>query len=165
MNQINEFPMECKVSTRVSCKTKRLIKTLKQKGHNERDIIEYGAVKLANEPTLLEWEIGELDVKINRLEAEIYALKSKKQAKINRMKIVAPNLLDEDVLNNLLIESAREYAVSIVDDDFDMGRLDSKLAKSSIMSQGKEWGYDPLEFLEEVRNQVNILCQTERSDI
>ena len=164
MNQIKEFPMDCKVSARVDCKTKNLIKKLKQKGHNEREIIEYGAVQLAKEPTLLEWEIGELDVKINRLESELYSLKARKQAKINRMKIVAPNMLDDDVLHNLLVESAREYAESIVDDDFDVSRLDSKLAKSSIMSQGKEWGYDPLEFLEEVRNQVNIICRTDVSD-
>ena len=139
----------------------------KSKGHTESDVIEYGAMKLADEPLLLDWEIGELDEQIHYYESILFNLKSKKQAKLNRLKIVNPKMIDEDTLSNMLVDSAKDYALSLVkgQDNFDMSRLENPVAKSSIMSTGKEWGYDELLFLEEVRKQVKLLCQTDMSDI
>lgn len=155
--------MDAKVSARVKGSTKRLLKKLKSKGHTESDVIEYAALKLAEEPLLLDWEIGELDRLITNYESKLFELKSLRQAKLNRLKIIAPKMLDDDVLNGLLIESAREYAVSIKEKmvnaygKVDLGKLDNPHSISSIRNDGSEWGYDPDIFLEEVKNQLKIL--------
>lgn len=164
MNMKGPFPRDARISARIRPETKRLIKKL---DHSEADIVEYAAKQLASEPILIEWEIGELDLKINELESELYDLKARRQAKLNRLKCIAPNMIDKDTLDNLLVDSAKNYAQSIFGsrDDFSMDLLDNSLAKQSIMSMGKEWGYDELAFLEEVRKQLEILCHTKLSDI
>lgn len=166
VNKKGEFPRDAKVSARVKSSTKRLLKKLKDKGHHESDVIEYAAMKLADEPLLLDWEIGELDQEIADYESGLFELKSRRQAKLNRLKCIAPKMIDETTLSNMLVDSAKEYALSLVKgkDDFDLSRLDNPVAKRSIMSTGKEWGYDELKFLDEVRNQVRLLCQTNVSD-
>jgi len=165
MKRVGEFPLEEKVSVRVDGKTKRLLKKLKDKGHNEREVLTFGALKLADEPLLLEWEIGEMDVELSAMESALFALKSRKQAKLNRLKVIAPDKLDEATLNNLLVESAKEYAQEIVS----AHGLDSlsmiEKRKKAVLVTGEEWGYDPQLFLDEVRNQIRILCQTDVSDI
>lgn len=159
VNQKGEFPCDARISARVSGSTKRLLQKLKSKGHTEADVVEYAAKQLSKEPTLIDWEIGELDLEISALESKLYALKSKRQAKLNRLKIIAPKMIDEDTLRSLMLDSAKEYAMDIVSsrDDFNIGLLDNHTAKSSIMSTGEEWGYDPVLFLEEVMVQVEKL--------
>ena len=159
VNQKGEFPCDARISARVSGSTKRLLQKLKSKGHTEADVVEYAAKQLAKEPTLIDWEIGELDLEISALESKLYGLKSKRQAKLNRLKIIAPKMIDEDTLRGLMVDSAKEYASDIVNsrDNFSMDVLDNHIAKASIMSTGEEWGYDPILFLEEVRVQVKKL--------
>lgn len=159
VNQKGEFPMDAKVSARVKSSTKRLLKKLKSRGHTESDVIEYAAKLLVEEPNLLDWEMGELDLQIAQLESELFELKSRRQAKLNRLKIIAPKMIDAETLNNLLIESAKEYSLDIVNsrDNFDLALLDNHTAKMSIMNTGEEWGYDPLKFYEEVKKQVENL--------
>lgn len=160
VNQKGEFPLDSKVSARVKSSTKRLLKKLKTKGHTESDVIEYAAKQLANEPILLDWEIGELDLRINVVESELYELKARKQAKLNRLKIVAPKMIDQDTMNNLMKESAKEYLDSIIESREKLGEklsfsdLDNHNAKNSIRATAREWGYDELAFLEEVLNQA-----------
>ena len=160
VNQKGEFPLDAKVSARVTGGTKRLLKKLKSKGHTESDVIEYGAKCLADEPILVDWEIGELQLKINILEAELYDLKARKQAKLNRLKIIAPKMIDEETMNNLMKASAKEYLEDIIQSRSKMGKvlsfseLDNHNAKSSIRATAREWGYDELLFLEEVLHQA-----------
>lgn len=160
VNQKGEFPLDAKVSARVKGSTKRLLKKLKTKGHTESDVIEYAAKQLANEPILLDWEIGELDLEINQVESRLYELKALKQSKLNRLKIVAPKMIDDDVLDNMLKESAKEYLEDIIQSRDKMGKtlsfsdLDNHNAKNSIRATASEWGYDELAFLEEVLNQA-----------
>lgn len=163
VNQKGEFPLDAKVSARVKSSTKRLLKKLKDRGHHESDVIEFAAMKLADEPLLLDWEIGELDQQIADCESVLFELKSRKQAKLNRLKIVAPKMIDDDVLNNLMVESAKEYAISIKEKmivaygKVDLEKLDNPASVSGIRNDGKEWGYDPDMFLEEVKAQLKIV--------
>ena len=160
VNQKGEFPCDARISARVSGSTKRLLQKLKSKGHTEADVVEYAAKQLANEPILLDWEIGELDLRINVVESELYELKARKQAKLNRLKIIAPKMIDKDTMNNLMKESAREYLDSIIESRGKLGKtlsfseLDNHNAKNSIRATAREWGYDELAFLEEVLNQA-----------
>lgn len=164
MNRKGEFTKDARISARVHPATKRLIQKLP---HTEAEIVEYAAKQLANEPTLIEWEIGELDMKIARLNAELYDLDARKHAKLNRLKCICPEKLDEATLNNMLVESAKECALEIFENhpDCTVEILDNKTHANGVKAIGKEWGYSPNNFLSEVRNQLRILCQTDVSDI
>ena len=162
-----EFPRDARVSARVTSSTKRLLKNLKDKGHHESDVIEYAAKQLAKEPTLLEWEIGEYDLQINECESVLSDLKAKRQAKLNRLKMIAPKLIDKETMQNMMKDYAHDYAVSLVNSPagFSRDRLDHHTARSSVRSAGEEVGYDGEEFLQEVIRQVDLLCGTSVSDI
>lgn len=160
VNQKGEFPLDSKVSARVKSSTKRLLKKLKEKGHTESDVIEYAAQQLSKEPVLLDWEIGELDLQISKLESKLYELKALKQSKLNRLKIIAPKMIDEDVMNNMLRDSAKDYLGDIIHSREKMGTilsfsdLDNHNARNSIRATAREWGYDESAFVEEVLNQA-----------
>ncbi len=164
VNQKGEFPKDARISARVHPSTKRLIKKL---NHTEAEIVDYAAKQLASEPILLEWEIGEIDLKVARLNSELYELEALKQAKLNRLKCISPERLDDETLANMLLESARECALDIVKnhEGCDVSILDNKTHANGVKAIGKEWGYDPYNFLSEVRNQLKILCPTKLSDI
>lgn len=164
MNQKGEFTKDARISARVHPSTKRLIKKLK---HTEAEVVEYAAKQLATEPILLEWEIGEIDLKLAKLRAEEHQLEALKQAKLNRLKCISPERLDEETLQNMLVDSARECALEIIGnhEDCDVSILDNRNHANGVKAVGKEWGYDPHKFLSEVKNQLRILCQTSLSDI
>ena len=158
VNQKGQFPLDARVSTRVSGRTKRLLKKLKEKGHSENDVITYGALKLSDEPLLLDWEIGELDAEIKNLKSILFELENRKQAKLNRLKIINPKLIDDDTLNSMLVDSARDYAQEIFDSHGEGSCEMLEKRKNSVRVAGEEFGYDPSEFLDEVRVQLkNIL--------
>ena len=164
VNQKGEFTKDARISARVHPSTKRLIKKL---NHTEAEVVEYAAKQLANEPTLLEWEIGELDLDIAKLNSELYELEARKQAKLNRLKCISPERLDDETLANLLVDSAKECALNIYNnrEEVSMDIFDNHAACNGVRAVGKEWGYDPNKFLSEVKNQMRILCQTSVSDI
>lgn len=164
VNQKGEFTKDARISARVHPSTKRLIKKL---NHTEAEVVEYAAKQLASEPILLEWEIGEIDLKIANLKLEAQRLEAFKQAKVNRLKIISPERLDAETLQNLLVDSAKECALEIFKNHSgcDVTILDKKTHADGVRAVGKEWGYSPNNFLNEVRNQLRILCQTNVSDI
>lgn len=164
MNRKGEFTKDARISARVHPSTKRLIQKLK---HTEAEVVEYAAKQLASEPILLEWEIGEIDLEIAKLNSSLYELEARKQAKLNRLKCISPERLDEETLHNLLVDSARECALDIFTnhEGCDVSILDNPNHARGVKAVGKEWGYSPNEFLGEVRNQLRILCQTRVSDI
>lgn len=164
MNRKSEFTKDERISARVHPSTKRLIKKL---NHTEAEVVEYAAKQLANEPILLEWEIGEIDIKLANLQSELHGLEALKQAKLNRLKMISPERLDDETLQNMLVESARECALEIRGnhEGCDVSILDNRTHANGVRAIGKEWGYDSGKFLSEVRNQLRILCQTSLSDI
>lgn len=162
VNQKGQFPLDSKVSARVKGSTKRLLKKLKSRGHTESDVIEYGALKLAEEPLLLDWEIGELDLEIKSLKSKLFELENRKQAKLNRLKIIAPKLIDQDVLNNMLRESAHDFAQEIFDSHGGDSLSMIEKRRKSVRVAGEEFGYDPDDFLKEVRFQLeNIMSDND----
>lgn len=164
MNRKGEFTKDARISARIHPSTKRLIKKL---NHTEAEVVEYAAKQLASEPILLEWEIGELDLEMAILNSKVYELESLKQAKLNRLKIISPERLDDETLHNMLVDSARECALDIIGnhEGCDVSILDNKTHADGVRAVGREWGYSSNDFLREVRNQLKILCQTSLSDI
>ena len=153
MNQKGEFPMKARVCTRVHESTKRLLKSLP---YTEAEVIKIGAQHLADESNLLSWQIGELKLEIAKLKSEVHSRESKLQAKQNRLRMIAPQKLDQETLQFLLVESASDLAEVI----FNRHGLDSlkhielNTAKASVISEGRELGYNGLDFLVEVKNGI-----------
>ena len=164
VNQKGEFPMKARVSTRVHESTKRL---LKQLPYTEAEVIKIGAMYLSDESNLLEWEIGELGVEIEKLKSQLHEKESFRKAKQNRLRMISPKKLDNDTLYGMLTEAAEDVANRIYDNYGmnSLNKLENPLAKSSIRSEGKDLGYNPDDFLVEVKNQLHIKCQSEVSDI
>lgn len=163
VNQKGEFPRTERVSVRVTAKTKRLLETLKKKGHSEADVIDYAASQLAQEPILLEWEIGELKLKMIDNEKEGLELKALHQAKLNRLNQIAPKLIDEDTRNSMMVDSARDYVEDMIrrakkmQFELSIEDFNNHETMKSIRSAGHEWGYDKEKFLDEVKKQAKIL--------
>ena len=163
VNQKGEFPRSERVSVRVTPSTKRLLKKLKEKGHYESDVIDYAASRLAKEPILLEWEIGELKLKMIENEKEGLELKALHQAKLNRLKQIAPKMIDDDTLQSMMVEDAKDFVKDMIQraERIDMvltiESLENRQTMMNIMSTGEEWGYDKDKFLSEVKRQAKIL--------
>jgi len=164
VNQKGEFPMKARVSTRVHESTKRL---LKQLPYTEAEVIKIGAEYLADESNLLKWEIGELDVDIEKLKSQLHAKEALRKAKQNRLRMIAPKQLDAETLQTMLEDAANDVADRIYSNygEKSIGKLNTPLAKSSIRSEGNDLGYNPEGFLIEVKNKLEIKCQSELSDI
>ena len=155
--------MKARVSTRVHESTKRLLKSLP---YTEAEVIKIGAEYLADESNLLAWQIGELKLEINDMKSELHAKEAYLQAKLNRLRVISPTKLDAETLQSMLVESARDMADEIYrsrGDDAIMA-IENPTAKSSIISEGRDLGYNGLDFLIEVKNQLQMKCQTQLSD-
>ena len=164
VNQKGEFPMKARVCTRVHESTKRLLKKLP---YTESEVIKIGAEYLADESNLLQWQIGELDVEIENLKSMLHQKEALRKAKQNRLRMVSPKKLDKKVLYTMLSDAARDVVNRIYSNygNDSLVKLGNPLARSSIRSEGKDLGYDPDDFLVEVKNQLQIKCQSEVSDI
>lgn len=155
-----EFPRDHHITARISGRTKRKIQKLP---YSYGDILEIGAEYVSKEINRLEWEKGELELEL----AELRKLTAEKEAKLhitnNRIRIVNPRKLDKDTLNDLISDTALDYAREIFDahGKDSLKRIDSKVAKSSIFETAKEWGYDQLRFSELVRKHLEVLCNTD----
>lgn len=156
--------MKARVSTRVHESTKRLLKSLP---YTEAEVIRIGAQYLAEESNRLEWEIGELKAEISRIKSKVHSKEALLQAKQNRLRMVAPKKLDEETLRSMLVESARDFAEQIykAHGDDSIVDIEKPTAKSSVMREGRDLGYNQLDFLIEVKNQLQIKCQSDVSDI
>ena len=163
VNQNGEFPLDQRVSIRLHISEKRQAQELP---FTYREIFKYGLHALSHEETMLKFDIGSLEERLAEKEADVHSLKALLAAKKNRLRMIAPQELDESTLRTMLIDSAREYAMSIFNrhGEESLHRIESKAAKSSIRSEGKELGYDGDKFLVEVKNYLEELCQTVVSD-
>ncbi len=163
MNMNGEFPMDQRVSIRLHISEKKQAQDLP---FTYREIFMYGLRALSHEETMLKFSIGSLEETLAEKEAEVHSLKALVSAKKNRLRMIAPHELDESTLRSMLVDSAREYAVSIFNrhGEHSLRSIESGVAKSSIRSEGRELGYDGEKFLVEVKNYLEDLCQTLVSD-
>lgn len=164
VNQNGEFPMDQRVSIRLHISEKKQAQDLP---FTYREIFMYGLNLLSDELVRLKFEIGELEESIHNDESLLNADKALLAAKKNRLRMIAPQELDESTLKSMLEESARDYAQSIFDrrGENALKSIENELAKSSIKNEGRELGYDGNKFLVEVKNFLEELCQTQLSDI
>ena len=163
VNQKGEFPMKARVCTRVHESTKSLLKKLP---YTEAEVIAIGAKYLSDESTRLEWEIGQLKKEINLIKSDLHRKEAHLQAKQNRLRMIAPKKLDAETLQSLMVDAAKDMAETIFEryGEDSLRGIENPIAKSSIRKEGKDWGYDPDDFLVEVKNQLEIKCQTQMSD-
>ena len=164
MNMNGEFPLEEVISIRLHASEKKRSKDLPM---TYREIFLYGLNALSDEKARLKFEISNLEESVFRDESELNANKSLLAAKKNRLRMIAPKELDEDTLASMLLDSAREYALSIFNShgDDSILRIESSLAKKSIMAEGRDLGYDGDAFFVEVKNQLEEMCNTGVYDI
>lgn len=163
MNMNGEFPMDQRVSIRLHISEKKQAQDLP---FTYREIFMYGLRALSHEETMLKFEIGQLEESLAKDESQVNAAKALLAAKKNRLRMIAPQELDESTLRSMLLDSAREYALSIFNrhGEHSLRSIESSVAKSSIRSEGRELGYDGEKFLVEVKNYLEDLCQTLVSD-
>lgn len=154
--------MKARVCTRVHESTKRLLKKLP---YTEAEVIKIGAHYLADESTLLEWQIGEEQLEIEKMKSSLHSKEALLRAKQNRLRMIAPKKLDKDTLKLMLKEAAMDTANTIFNryGEDSLDRLENPLAKSSIRSEGKDLGYNEDDFLVEVKNQLQLKCQSQLS--
>lgn len=158
-----EFPMDQRVSIRLHISEKKQAQDLP---FTYREIFVYGLRALSNEETMLKFSIGSLEESLAEKEADVHSLKALLSAKKNRLRMIAPHELDESTLRSMLVDSAREYAISIFNRHGidSLRKIEGDMAKSSIRSEGRDLGYDGGKFFVEVKNYLEELCQTLVSD-
>lgn len=164
MNMNGEFPMDQRVSIRLHISEKKQAQDLP---FTFREIFLYGLRALSNEETMLKYSIGTLEENLAEKEAEVHGLRALVAAKKNRLRMIAPHELDESTLRSMLVDSAKEYALSIFDRHgaHSLRSIESSIAKSSIRSEGRELGYDGEKFLVEVKNYLEALCDALVDDV
>lgn len=159
MNMSGEFPLGEVISIRLHASEKTRAKKLSQ---TYREIFLYGLNALSNEAVRLRFEIDNLEEEVAVVRAEVNKNEALLAAKKNRLRMIAPQELDADTIKSMLVDSAREYAQSIfnrhgVDSII---KMENHLAKASIRAEGRDLGYDEESFLVEVKNQLEIMCNT-----
>ena len=158
-------PKKQRVTARISDKTKRQLDKL---SYSTAEVLEIGAEYISNEVNKLEFEKGELELCIANLKKELAEKEGKLAAINNRLRIVAPSKIDDETLHKMLVSSASAYVKDLIgsydDAHIALDRLSLPTAKNSVRSIGEEWGFNPEDFLVEVKNQLEILCQTSLSD-
>ena len=159
-------PKTERVTARISSKTKRQLQKLH---YSTAEVIEIGAEYLSNEANKLEFQKGEIELEI----AELKKILSEKEHHLvginNRLRVIAPSKIDDETLQKMLVSSASNYVKELIEScggiAETLDRLESvPIAKSSVRSTGEEWGFNPDDFLREVKNQLEKECQTLMSD-
>lgn len=159
-------PKEERVTARISSKTKRQLSKLP---YSTAEVLEIGAEYISNETNKLEFEKGELELEITNLKKLVSEKEHHLAAINNRLRIVAPSKIDDETLHKMLISAASNYVKDLISScggiAETLDRLESvPIAKSSVRSTGEEWGFNPDDFLTEVKNQLENECQTLVSD-
>ena len=158
-------PKTERVSARISSKTKRQLDKLP---YSTAEVIEIGAEYISTEVNKLEYQKGELEIIIADLKKDLAENEHHLASVNNRLRIVAPNKIDDETLQKMLESSALTYVKELVETygsaEDALCKLERPVAKSTVRSTGDEWGFDPDKFLVEVKNQLEKLCLTELSD-
>jgi len=159
-------PKTERVTARISSKTKRQLQKLQ---YSTAEVIEIGAEYLSNEVNKLTFEKGELELEIANLKKSVAEKEHHLTAINNRLRIVAPSKIDDETLHKMLVSSASNYAKELIDTydtpEKTLDRLEAMpIAKNTVRSTGEEWGFNPDEFLTEVKNHLENECLTDVSD-
>lgn len=154
-----EFPRDHHITARVSGRIKRMLEKIP---YSYADVLAFGAEVLSSEINQLEWEKGEYELELALLRKRVATVEAKLHGVNNRIRIKYPKRLDKETLNDLISDTALDYAREIFDahGKSSLIKLDSNIAKASIDEVAKEYGYDQLKFRELVRKHVEVLCST-----
>ena len=144
---------------RVHPRIKRIAKELP---FSYAEIFEVGCEKLSKEINLLMYQKGELELDIAELKKDIHAKEANLTAINNRIRIINPTKLDKETLDNLINDSARDYAQEIFDahGDKSLERIQLDQGRHAVLTTAREWGYDGSKFLKLVEDNLKKLCNT-----
>ena len=141
MNQKGEFTKSDIINMRVHPRLRRKAKELP---YTYAEIFEIGCDTLAKEIDLLMYQKGELQLEVSELKKNLHEKEARLTAINNRIRIINPTKLDKDTLEELINESARDYARDIYDahGEASLDRIEIDQAKHAVLSTAREWGYD-----------------------
>ena len=159
VNQKGEFPKSEIINMRVHPRIKRKAKELP---FSYPEIFEVGIDHLAKEINLLMYQKGELELDIAELKKELHSKEANLTAVNNRIRIINPMKLDKETLDNLINDSARDFAQDIFDahGDKSLERIQLDQGRHAVLSTAREWGYDGSKFLSLVEVYLKKLCNT-----
>ena len=154
-----EFTKDEVITMRVHPSIRRMAKLLP---YSYSEIFEIGCNKVSKEIDLLLHQKGELELDIASLEKELYSKNANLVAINNRIRIINPQKLDKETLDNLIQESAKDYAndIFLAHRENSLERLGTDVGKHSVLCTAREWGYDGSKFLELVEDNLKKLCNT-----
>ena len=159
VNQKGEFSKSEIVNMRVHPSVKRKAKLLP---YSYAEIFEIGCDKLSKEIDLLMHQKGEVELELANLKRKVADKEALLTAINNRIRIINPTKLDKDTLDELISQSAEDYAHSIYDahGDKSLERVRLDQGRHAVLSTAREWGYDGKKFLLLVEDYLRELCNT-----
>ena len=146
--------------------TMRVQPSLKRKAqklpYTYDEILQVGCDHLMNESDSLVYKKGEIELELHELMKEVHEKEAHLTAINNRIRVIDPHKLDKDTLNNMIEESARDYAQSIFDRHgaASLKRLDIDQARHSVYSTAQDYGYDGNKFFNLVEGYLEKFCNT-----
>lgn len=159
VNQKGEFSKSEIINMRVHPRIKRKAKQLP---YSFAEIFEIGCEQLSKEINLLMYQKGELELDVANLKKELHSKEANLTAVNNRIRIINPTKLDKETLDNLINESARDYAQDIfkAHGEKSLERIHVDQAKHAVLSTARDWGYDGNRFFELVEDYLEEMCNT-----
>ena len=157
---IGEFPKEDTITIRLHAFEKKKARDIP---FSYYEIFRVGLDHLSKEINQLEQRKAELESKIAENQKIVAADQAELTAINNRIRIINPSKLDKDTLNQMINDSAFEYAKDIFSAHGvrSVERIQLDQAKHSILVTAREWGYDGNAFFDLVEKYLIEMCNTE----
>lgn len=157
---IGEFPKDDTITIRLHAFEKKKARDIP---FSYYEIFRVGLEHLSKEINQLEQRKSELEWKIADNKKIVAADEAELAAINNRIRIINPSKLDMDTLNQMINDSALEYAKDIFSAHGvkSVERIQLDNARHSILSTAREWGYDGNAFLELVEKYLREMCNTD----
>ena len=157
---IGEFPKDDTITIRLHAFEKKQARDIP---FSYYEIFKVGLEHLSKEINQLEQRKSELECKIADNKKIVAADEAELAAVNNRIRIINPSKLDKDTLNQMINDSALEYAKDIFSAHGvkSVERIQLDQARHSILSTARDWGYDGNSFLELVEKYLKEMCNTD----
>ena len=157
---IGEFPKDDTITIRLHAFEKKKARDIP---FSYYEIFKVGLEHLSKEINQLEQRKSELECKIADNKKIVAADEAELAAVNNRIRIINPSKLDKDTLNQMINDSALEYAKDIFSAHGvkSVERIQLDQARHSILSTARDWGYDGNSFLELVEKYLKEMCNTD----
>ena len=156
---IGEFPKDDTITIRLHAFEKKKARDIP---FSYYEIFRVGLDHLSKEINQLEQKKAELESKIADNKKIVAADEAELTAINNRIRIINPQKLDKETLDNMIQESAKDYAndIFLAHRENSLESVGTDVGKHSVLYTAREWGYDGSKFLELVEDNLKKLCNT-----